>query len=49
MERTCFNTELSEKDVGKNVTLVGWVSKRRDLGSIMFLVYLGQAKTMLRK
>nr|MCR4880008.1 Asp-tRNA(Asn)/Glu-tRNA(Gln) amidotransferase GatCAB subunit C [Bacilli bacterium] len=37
MERTCFNTELSEKDVGKVVTLIGWVSKRRDLGSIMFL------------
>lgn len=37
MERTCFNTELTEKDVNKEVTLVGWVSKRRDLGSIMFL------------
>ena len=37
MERTCFNTELSEKNVGENVTLIGWVSKRRDLGSIMFI------------
>ena len=37
MERTCFNTDLSELDVGKEVTLVGWVAKRRDLGSIMFL------------
>ena len=37
MERTCFNTDLSELDVGKQVTLVGWVAKRRDLGSIMFL------------
>ncbi len=37
MERTCFNTELSEKDVGKKVTLVGWVSKRRNLGSILFI------------
>ncbi|MBE6142043.1 MAG: aspartate--tRNA ligase [Erysipelotrichaceae bacterium] len=37
MERTCFNTELSELDVNKEVTLIGWVSKRRDLGSIMFL------------
>ena len=37
MERTCFNTEITEKDVNREVTLVGWVSKRRDLGSIMFL------------
>ena len=37
MERTCFNTELSEKNVGQEVTLVGWVSKRRNLGSILFI------------
>ena len=27
MKRTCFNTELNEKNVGQEVTLVGWVSK----------------------
>lgn len=37
MERTCFNTDLSEKDEGRQVTLVGWVSKRRNLGSILFI------------
>ena len=37
MERTCFNTELSEKNVGQEVTLVGWVNKRRNLGSILFV------------
>jgi len=37
MERSCFNTELSIKDVGREVNLVGWVSKRRDLGSICFI------------
>ena len=37
MERTCFNTELSEKNVGQVVTLVGWVSKKRNLGSIVFI------------
>ena len=37
MERTCFNTELSEKNVGQEVTLVGWVSKKRNLGSILFI------------
>lgn len=37
MKRTCFNTELSEKNVGQEVTLVGWVSKRRNLGSLLFI------------
>ena len=37
MERTCRNTELSIADVGRKVTLVGWVSKRRNLGSILFI------------
>ena len=37
MERTCFNTDLSIKDVGKQVTLVGWVNKKRNLGSIVFI------------
>ena len=37
VERTCFNTDLSEKDVGKKVTLLGWVSKRRNFGSILFI------------
>ena len=37
MERTCFNLDLSEKNVGENVTLIGWVSKKRNLGSIVFI------------
>ncbi len=37
MERTCRNTELSIKDVGKKVTLIGWIAKRRNLGSILFI------------
>lgn len=37
MERTCRNTELTIKDVGRKVTLVGWVSKRRNLGSLLFI------------
>ncbi len=37
MERTCYNTELSLKDEGKKVTLVGWVAKRRNLGSLLFI------------
>lgn len=37
MERTCRNTELGIKDVGREVTLLGWVSKRRNLGSLLFI------------
>ncbi|HBF68346.1 MAG TPA: aspartate--tRNA ligase [Firmicutes bacterium] len=37
MERTCKNTELTLADVGKKVTLVGWVAKRRNLGSLLFI------------
>ena len=37
MERTCYNTELTLDNVGQEVTLVGWVAKRRNLGSIIFL------------
>ncbi len=37
MERTCRNTELTINDVGRKVTLLGWVAKRRNLGSILFI------------
>ena len=37
MERTHCNNELSLKNVGEKVTLLGWVSKRRNLGAILFI------------
>ena len=37
MERTHYNNELSLKNVGERVTLLGWVSKRRNLGAILFI------------
>ncbi|MBI5144480.1 MAG: aspartate--tRNA ligase [Candidatus Omnitrophica bacterium] len=37
MLRTHTCGELSEKDVGKSVTLCGWVGSRRDHGNIMFI------------
>ncbi|MFA7032653.1 MAG: aspartate--tRNA ligase [Bacilli bacterium] len=37
MERTCWNLDLSLADVGRRVTLLGWVSKKRNLGSILFI------------
>jgi len=37
MERTCFNVDLSLKDINKEVTLVGWCAKKRNFGSIVFI------------
>ncbi|NLC96455.1 MAG: aspartate--tRNA ligase [Erysipelotrichaceae bacterium] len=37
MERTCSNGSLNISDVNKEVTLIGWVSKRRNLGSLVFI------------
>lgn len=37
MERTHYNGTLSLQNVGEKVVLVGWVSKRRNLGSIVFI------------
>jgi len=37
MLRSSYNTDLSLKDVNKEVTLVGWVSKKRNLGSLIFI------------
>ena len=37
MLRSSYNTDLGLKDVGKEVSLVGWVSKKRNLGSLVFI------------
>lgn len=37
MERTHMNGELRLKDAGKEVTLIGWVAKRRNFGSLVFI------------
>lgn len=37
MYRTYNNGELRLDDTGKNVTLCGWVSKRRNFGSLVFI------------
>ena len=35
--KTINNTDLSIKDVGREVTLYGWVQKKRDLGGLTFI------------
>lgn len=37
MNRTHNNGELRLSDVGKVVTLIGWVAKKRNLGSLVFI------------
>ncbi|HPW52853.1 MAG TPA: aspartate--tRNA ligase [Erysipelotrichaceae bacterium] len=37
MNRTHVNGQLRISDVGKKVTLIGWVAKRRNLGGLVFI------------
>lgn len=37
MERTHHNNQLTINEVGQSVTLIGWVSKRRNFGSLVFI------------
>lgn len=36
-KRSDYAGELSERDIGREVTLMGWVHRRRDLGGVIFL------------
>lgn len=37
MKRDLYCGEIRKEHVGKNVTVCGWVSRRRDLGSLIFI------------
>ncbi|KAF0226665.1 MAG: aspS [Erysipelotrichaceae bacterium] len=37
MNRTHTNNELNKTHIGKQVTLIGWVAKRRNFGSMVFI------------
>ncbi|MBQ9188912.1 MAG: aspartate--tRNA ligase [Clostridia bacterium] len=36
-KRTCYCAELNKADAGREVTLMGWVNVRRDLGALIFV------------
>lgn len=36
-DRTHYCTELTESDIGKEVTVKGWAAKRRDFGGLIFV------------
>ncbi|HXX33670.1 MAG TPA: aspartate--tRNA ligase [Thermodesulfobacteriota bacterium] len=37
LKRTDYCGDLDKKDVNRNVTLLGWVQRRRDLGGLIFI------------
>ncbi len=37
LKRTCLCATLTEYDIGKNVTVMGWAHKYRDLGGVLFV------------
>jgi len=37
LKRTATVTSFSEGDIGKEITVMGWVNKRRDLGGVIFI------------
>ena len=37
LKRTHRCTEVSNKNIGETVTVMGWVQKRRNLGSLIFI------------
>jgi aspartyl-tRNA synthetase len=36
-DRSCYCGEVRPSDTGREVTLKGWVRRRRDLGSLVFV------------
>lgn len=37
LKRTCRCAEVTKADIGKKVTLMGWVQKSRNKGGIIFV------------
>ena len=37
LKRTCYCGDLRSEYIGQEVTLMGWVNRRRDLGGLVFI------------
>ena len=37
LKRSHMCAEVNEKMIGENVTVMGWVQRRRDLGQLLFI------------
>jgi aspartyl-tRNA synthetase len=37
LKRTCYCGDVNEAYIGRDVTLMGWVNRRRDLGGLVFI------------
>ena len=40
LRRTCYCGELRTEQIGEKVTLFGWVQRRRNLGSLIFIDFI---------
>ena len=36
-KRTCYCAEVSEEMIGKEICVMGWVQRQRDLGALIFI------------
>ncbi len=36
-KRSCYCAEISESDIGKEICVMGWVQRQRDLGALIFI------------
>ena len=48
LKRTDYCGTLTAKDVGRTVTLCGWVQRQRDLGSLIFIDLRDSTELVLR-
>ena len=37
LKRSCYCGEIGSESIGQEVTLMGWVNRRRDLGGVVFI------------
>lgn len=37
LKRSCMCAEVATEDIGRKITVMGWVAKRRDLGGLIFI------------